>query len=381
MNGVVAGHEDISIILCISSWTILYCNLTVNIKKVIMKKYHGTYILYLQILSGNNFIESPLRRIVPLTSLPGQKAHIFNQLKEQSQFNAKGSPLPLNTSRSDQSIQSLKQLTNPEEFKRPESIRYGSKSKTVGISNKTPYSTHYYDDEIVRRNSSWQNGTFSDDMNETSKLNRHDEIDGLPRNSARLFGSKDKRVISNGNHTSENIFQDRAVSPTSLEINNSTLPVPEKSQCQVLTQKSKSNYVPALQSPASIFKRMKMSPNKNYKEDQENGEPGSRNQVEEILQSDQKQPKYPLEISIHTEKDMSSNLPNHQQDDIDVQQMSDDDTIHTERKQESDDDTIHCEKKEIETVQPTQSNNYKLHSWIIKPVPQVCGICVDGKLK
>ena len=61
--------------------------------------------------------------------------------------------------------------------------------------------------------------------------------------------------------------------------------------------------------------------------------------------------------------------------------MSDDDTIHTERKQESDDDTIHCEKKEIETVQPTQSNNYKLHSWIIKPVPQVCGICVDGKLK
>jgi len=127
-----------------------------------------------------------------------------------------------------------------------------------------------------------------------------------------------------------------------------------------------------------------LSPSKNYKEDQENREPGTRNQVEETLQSDQKQPKYPLdvEISIHTEKDMivSSNLPNHQQDDIDVQQMSDSDTILAERKQESD-DTILCDKKEKETVQPTQSNIYKLHSWIIKPVPEVCGICVDGKLK
>jgi hypothetical protein len=351
-----------------------------------MKKYHGTSILYFQIYSGNNFIASPLPRIVPLTSLPGQKTHIFNQLKEQSQFNAKGSPLPLNTSRSDQSIQSLKQLTNPEEFKRPEGIRYGSKSETIGISNKTPYTTHYYDDEIVRRNSSWQNGTFLDDRNETSKLNRSDEVDGLPRNSACLFGSQDKRVISNGNHTFENIFQDRAVSPTSLEINNSTLPVPEKYQSQVLTQKSKSNYVPALQPPASIFKRMKMlSPSKNYKEDQENREPGTRNQVEETLQSDQEQPKYPLdvEISILTEKDMivSSNLPNHQQDDIDVQQMSDSDTILSEVNQESDDDTILYDKKEKETIQPAQSNNYKLYSWIIKPVPQVCGICVDGKLK
>lgn len=351
-----------------------------------MKKYHGTSILYFQIYSGNNFIASPLPRIVPLTSLPGQKTHIFKQLKEHSQFNAKGSPLPLNTSRSDQSIQSLKQLTNPEEFKRPEGIRYGSKSETIGISNKTPYTTHYYDDEIVRRNSSWQNGRFSDDVNETSKLNRSDEVDGLPRNSARLFGSQDKRVISNGNHTFENIFQDRYVSPTSLEINNSTLPVPEKYQSQVLTQKSKSNYVPALQSPASIIKRMKMlSPSKNYKEDQENREPGTRNQVEETLQSDQERPKYPLdvEISILTEKDMivSSNLPNHQQDDIDVQQMSDSDTILSEVNQESDDDTILYDKKEKETKQPTQSNNYKLYSWIIKPVPEVCGICVDGKLK
>lgn len=334
------------------------------------------------IFSGNNFNASPLPRIVPLTSLPGQKTHIFNQLKEQSQFNAKGSPLRLNTSRSHQSIQSLKQLSNPEEFKRPEGIRGGSKSETIGISSQTPYTTHYYDDEIVRRNSSWQNGTFSDDMNETSRLNRQNEVDGLPRNSARLFGSKNKRVISNGNHTSENIFEDGAVSPTSLEINDSTLP--EKSQSQVLTQKSKSNYVPALQSPASIFKRMKMlSPSKNYKKDQENQDPGMRNKVEETLQSDQEQRKYPLdvEISIHTEKDqiVSSNLPNRQEDDIDVQQISD--TMHTYRKQGSDDDDdIILYDKEKETVRPTQPNNYKLHSWIIKPVPGVCGICVDGKL-
>jgi hypothetical protein len=61
--------------------------------------------------------------------------------------------------------------------------------------------------------------------------------------------------------------------------------------------------------------------------------------------------------------------------------MSDSDTILSEVNQESDDDTILYDKKEKETIQPTQSNNYKLYSWIIKPVPQVCGICVDGKLK
>ncbi|XP_063430072.1 uncharacterized protein LOC134712455 isoform X1 [Mytilus trossulus] len=269
-------------------------------------------------------------------SLHVQKSHIFNQLKSQNSFK---SPPAIYTSKSfhEQSLQKSN-YTNLELPRQSNAVQL-SNTETLNIQRNG--SKDNFDGDISNNSrSSWQNNTFRSDIQDNNKLNRLDEVDGVGHKSSASFS------YNNSVESSE-------------------------SQSEVLTDRSVRSSAGVSMSAAAIFKKIKLlSPNKELEsisiENQENHDPESSSNVSS------NDYRYPIEVNVETRKEVTHVGTMNRQDEF-IQEAL------IERVTNSSDVIQNHDLQICKDDEEPDTSVYKLYSWIIKPIPEVKGICVEGK--
>ncbi|XP_076097150.1 uncharacterized protein LOC143067637 isoform X2 [Mytilus galloprovincialis] len=270
-------------------------------------------------------------------SLHVQKSHIFNQLKSQNSFK---SPPAIYTSKSfhEQSLQKPNYPTNLELPRQSNAVQLPN---TETCTIKRNGSKDNFDGDISNNSrTSWQNNTFRSDIQDHNKLNRLDEVDGVGYKSSASF-SYNNSVESSESHS------------------------------EVLTDRSVRSSAGASMSAAAIFKKIKLlSPSKELEsisiENQENQDPESSSNVST------NDYRYPIEVNVQTRKEVTHVGAMNPQDEFIQEALIERVTNPNDVMQ---DHGLQICKDDEEP----DTSVYKLYSWIIKPIPEVKGICVEGK--
>lgn len=298
------------------------------------------FILLLIYLFQNLFLNSSgisVNTSTPGGSLHVQKSHIFNQLKSQNSFK---SPPAIYTSKSfhEQSLQKPNYPTNLELPRQSNAVQLPN---TETCTIKRNGSKDNFDGDISNNSrTSWQNNTFRRDIQDNNKLNRLDEVDGVGHKSS-----------------------------TSFSYNNSV--ESSESHSEVLTDRSVRSSAGASMSAAAIFKKIKLlSPSKELEsisiENQENQDPESSSNVST------NDYRYPIEVNVQTRKEVTHVGAMNPQDEFIQEALIERVTNPNDVMQ---DHGLQICKDDEEP----DTSVYKLYSWIIKPIPEVKGICVEGK--
>ncbi|XP_071159930.1 mis18-binding protein 1-like isoform X5 [Mytilus edulis] len=270
-------------------------------------------------------------------SLHVQKSHIFNQLKSQNSFK---SPPAIYTSKSfhEQSLQKPNYPTNLELPRQSNAVQLPN---TETCTIKRNGSKDNFDGDISNNSrTSWQNNTFRSDIQDNNKLNRLDEVDGVGHKSSASF-SYNNSVESSESHS------------------------------EVLTDRSVRSSAGASMSAAAIFKKIKLlSPSKELEsisiENQENQDPESSSNVST------NDYRYPIEVNVQTRKEVTHVGAMNPQDEF-IQEALIERVTNPNNVMQDHGLQICKDDEEPDT------SVYKLYSWIIKPIPEVKGICVEGK--